>query len=188
MAVRLLCLAAAVAGAATTRLQGQISIPSGGKFSGKSYMSSTRLILDGGVHEALPSADGSFEIDGVSEGAHSLQVAHPELKFEPVFVETTSRRDGTLQVNAFQQDIQHGKQAKLKYPLSLSPTDTVSYFEAREEFNILSVLYKNPMMLMMVFMGGMMFLLPKLQPDPETLKQLQQPQASEEAPARRKAK
>lgn len=59
-------------------------------------------------------------------------------------------------------DFEHGKGAKLKYPLGLAPSGTFNYLEQREEFNVLSV-FKSPMAIIGLVSMGAMFFLPKLQ-------------------------
>merc|ERR1712107_685257 len=93
---------------------------------------------------------------------HLLQVVHPVLRFDPVLVDV-QKKGGSIKLSAYLFEPEHGKGAKLKYPLGLAPSDTFQYLEKREEFNILTI-FKNPMALMGLFSFGVMFLLPKLQP------------------------
>jgi len=91
-----------------------------------------------------------------------LQVVQPTLRFDPVRVET-SVKAGALKMTAYLADLEHGRGAKLKYPLGLAPSDLYAYLEKREEFNLFSI-FKSPMTLLSLFSFGAMFLLPKLQP------------------------
>jgi hypothetical protein len=60
------------------------------------------------------------------------------------------------------------------YPIRLTAHANWEYFEKREGLNP-GMLFKNPMMLIMVVSMGFMFLMPKLKDsmDPETLKELE---------------
>merc|ERR1719217_185908 len=119
----------------------------------------------------LPTADGQFVINGVPPGAHLLQIVHPTLRFDPVRVETAVK-SGALKMTAYLADLEHGRGAKLKYPLGLAPSEVYSYLERREDFNLFSI-FKSPMTLLSLFSFGAMFLLPKLQPMLEEEKERQ---------------
>merc|ERR1712083_320748 len=83
---------------------------------------------------------------------------------------------GSIKTTAYLADLEHGRGAKLKYPLGLAPSGLFGYLEKREEFNILSV-FKSPMALISLFSCGAMFLLPKLQPMMEEEKERQRLEA-----------
>uniref|UniRef100_A0A7S4UBF5 ER membrane protein complex subunit 7 beta-sandwich domain-containing protein n=1 Tax=Alexandrium monilatum TaxID=311494 RepID=A0A7S4UBF5_9DINO len=161
----LCCLLAAAARAEEKvgQIRGRVSIPQ--KFAHDlppgQGIASMRVILDGGMQSALPTADGYFLIGNVAAGPHLLQVVHPKLLFDPVRVE--AQEGTTMKMSAYLADFEHGRGAKLKYPLGLAPSGAYSYLEKREEFNILSV-FKSPMALISLFSFGAMLLLPKLQP------------------------
>lgn len=165
----------AFAGAAeqpsTVQISGTVNIPSkyaSSEGSKKAHlMLGCKILLHGSPHfEVLPTSDGSFVVDNVPEGQYMLQVSHPQLRFDPVYIEAVRKGPGQLKVAAHLLDFSHGKGLKLKYPLGLAPSDVTNYFEKREEFNILSVL-KNPMMLIGLVTCGMVFLMPKVQPPEE---------------------
>eukprot|EP00930_Biecheleria_cincta_P102144 TRINITY_DN93820_c0_g1_i1.p1 TRINITY_DN93820_c0_g1~~TRINITY_DN93820_c0_g1_i1.p1 ORF type:complete len:199 (-),score=44.39 TRINITY_DN93820_c0_g1_i1:188-784(-) len=164
---------AAAQDASLGQIRGRISIPN--KFQQElpsgGGLAAAKVILDGGLRSALPIADGTFVINGVSAGPHLLQVVHPTLSFDPVRVEA-SESGGALKMSAHMADLEQGRGAKLKYPLGLAPSGTFQYLEKREEFNILSI-FKNPMALISLFSVGAMFLLPKLQPMIEEEKERQ---------------
>ena len=48
----------------------------------------------------------------------------------------------------------------LEYPIKLIPQTRKTFFVEREGFDVVSM-FKNPMMLMMLFAAGMIFILPK---------------------------
>merc|ERR1719215_134969 len=161
--------------ALTGQIRGRVSIPS--KFqwsqskSKQSSLNTVRIIVDGGKYQGLPTADGYFSISDIPEGPHLLQVVHQTLRFDAVRVEA-QKKDDQMKMSAYLSDLEHGKGAQLKYPLGLAPSDTYSYLEKREEFNVLSI-FKSPMALMGLFSVGAMFLLPKLQPMLEEEKEKQ---------------
>merc|ERR1712228_729555 len=85
-------------------------------------------------------------------------------------------KGAAMKMTANLADLEHGRGAKLKYPLGLAPSGLFGYLEKREEFNILSV-FKSPMALISLFSCGAMFLLPKLQPMMEEEKERQRLEA-----------
>ncbi|CAE8615059.1 unnamed protein product [Polarella glacialis] len=157
------------------QIRGRISIPS--KFQQGlpplGGLHEAKVILDGGLLSTLPTADGYFYFSGVSAGPHLLQVVHPRLNFDAVRLEAEDTGANGMKITAYMADPEHGRGAKLKYPLGLAPSGAFSYLEKREEFNILSV-FKSPMALISLFSCGAMFLLPKLQPMIEEEKAKQQ--------------
>ncbi len=66
----------------------------------------------------------------------------------------------------------------LAYPLVLTPRVHHKYFVPPESFNILGML-KSPMVLMMIFTGGMVLAMPYLMKnmDPESLEEFKEQQA-----------
>jgi ER membrane protein complex subunit 7 len=61
---------------------------------------------------------------------------------------------------------------ELEYPLDLTPTGRLEYFQERKGFSIITI-FSNPMILMSLVTIGMMFLLPKMKEsiqDPEIRK------------------
>eukprot|EP00418_Pyrodinium_bahamense_P061143 CAMPEP_0179185310 /NCGR_PEP_ID=MMETSP0796-20121207/91888_1 /TAXON_ID=73915 /ORGANISM="Pyrodinium bahamense, Strain pbaha01" /LENGTH=273 /DNA_ID=CAMNT_0020889265 /DNA_START=56 /DNA_END=876 /DNA_ORIENTATION=- len=176
------CLLAGIAQAEEKlgQIRGRVSIPQ--KFQPDlprdGGIASMRVILDGGEQSALPTADGYFLISDVQPGPHLLQVVHPRLLFDPVRVE--AQEGSTVKMTAYLADFEHGRGAKMKYPLGLAPSGTYAYLEKREEFNILSI-FKSPMALISLFSFGAMLLLPKLQPmiEEEKERQRQEQEAKE---------
>mmetsp|Transcript_81277 Transcript_81277/g.211849 ORF Transcript_81277/g.211849 Transcript_81277/m.211849 type:complete len:207 (-) Transcript_81277:187-807(-) len=146
------------------QIRGRVSIPQ--KFAPElppgMGISAAKVILDGGAVSTLPTSDGYFVINNVNPGPHLLQVVPPRLIFDPVRIEAEDAK-GTIKMSAYMADMEHGRGAKLKYPLGLAPSGMFQYLEKREEFNIMTV-FKSPMALIMLFSTGMMFLMPKLQP------------------------
>ncbi|KAF7791928.1 hypothetical protein EIP86_002954 [Pleurotus ostreatoroseus] len=66
----------------------------------------------------------------------------------------------------------------LSYPIVLPATHKLDFYVAHQAFNLLGM-FKSPMMMMMLFGGGMVFLMPYLMKnmDPEVLKDFESRQA-----------
>lgn len=117
-----------------------------------------RVVLSNPLDTKLvfANSNGEFEISGVVENAtYILEVFHPALFFDSVTIEV-----GKKGVTPYLTDYLYGKGPKLRYPLVLAPSSIKNYFEEREDFNILS-LFKSPMVMMMLFMFGMVYMMPK---------------------------
>ncbi|GAO46277.1 hypothetical protein SAICODRAFT_25247 [Saitoella complicata NRRL Y-17804] len=140
-----------------------------------------------------PGPEGRFEIKNVSEGAYLLEVWANTHIFSPVRIDILSADEAaaiaakasTDEVTVAPEDIVvhqtfransfSNKGAKLPYPLTLRPSSQSSFYIPRESLNFKGLL-SNPMLLIMIFMGAMMFVMPKLQEgiDPEELKKFQE--------------
>ncbi|CAD7961562.1 unnamed protein product [Amoebophrya sp. A120] len=181
---------------ATTSIQGVIKIPPHFRLT-KDALSSTKLILSNNVDTRIvhPTAKGEFEITDVLTGEpnYSLDIVHPILWFDPVLIDvghvSDAESDSMPKITPYLSDALYGKGKKLKYPLELAPSNVKMYFEEREDFNILS-LFKSPMVLMMAFMFGFVYLMPKLMPqmDEQDVKAVREGQGGSGAGAARERK
>eukprot|EP01103_Thecamoeba_quadrilineata_P012325 TRINITY_DN314_c1_g1_i1.p1 TRINITY_DN314_c1_g1~~TRINITY_DN314_c1_g1_i1.p1 ORF type:complete len:198 (-),score=24.78 TRINITY_DN314_c1_g1_i1:195-788(-) len=118
----------------------------------------TRVLATGvrGQYTAFLRADGSFVIHDVPPGSYLIQVLSTEYNFPQVRVDVSSRPDVKTKAQLF--NIQN---TNTPYPLSLEPESVATFFQRRESFNIFSLL-GNPMLIMVLFTVGIMFVLPKL--------------------------
>lgn len=55
-----------------------------------------------------------------------------------------------------------GRGDRFNYPFVLEPRGQVAYFDAREQVNIMAMIFRNPTVLMMGFMGLMAWGMPKM--------------------------
>ena len=69
-----------------------------------------------------------------------------------------------------------GRGDRFPYPFVLEPRGTVQYFDQHEQISISGMIFRNPMVLMMLFMGLMSYAMPKMMEnmDPEELKKMQE--------------
>jgi hypothetical protein len=102
---------------------------------------------------SVPLANGAFLIRDVPIGTYTLSVQSVKFAFASVRLDVTA--DGVRARLADEAD------GKLVVPLDLAPISTVQYFTEEQQFRITSILF-HPMILMMLVMGGMSFVLPKL--------------------------
>lgn len=73
----------------------------------------------------------------------------------------------------------------IDYPLVLTAHASYQYYEPRQGFNLFGI-FKNPMLLMMLVMGGMMVLMPKMMEglDPEQKEQMQKQMELQQDPTK----
>ena len=132
------------------------------------------VMNDGSAAElkTLTRVDGSFALDNVPPGIYTLQVLSTRYHFGKYKVEVNDGR-----IRAVFYPYVGAERVSAKHPLRIEPQSGRGYFEARPVVGI-GYFLKNPMMLMMLFSVGMMYLMPKMMPtDPEELKKLQEEQA-----------
>ena len=68
----------------------------------------------------------------------------------------------TSTVNVVEYKYQGATRAQAPYPLLLSPHTKLNYFQKKEGFNLYRAVAGNPMMILMVVMGAVVVLFPKL--------------------------
>jgi ER membrane protein complex subunit 7 len=119
----------------------------------------TRITLNHQQYTTYSRADGSFAIFNVPPGIHQLDIQNNNYHF------------GHVKIQLLENDMDAPKcleyaypgalKQVIAYPLVLRPHATYTYFEKRQGLSLFSIL-KNPMVLMMVFSLGLMFLMPKM--------------------------
>jgi hypothetical protein len=133
----------------------------------------TLVVLSGGAYSAMPRQDGSFVFHSVAAGTYLLEVYDTQRTWPTVRIEVPAG-GGVLATQT------HDRKQML-LPIKLEPVlSKPQFFEKREGFKWSSLLM-NPMMLMMLFTGGIMFVMPKMMAnmDPEELKKMQEMQSQQ---------
>lgn len=136
------------------------------------WLTSTKIIVNGGEYLGFLRGDGSFSVRNLSPGSYVVEVVNPDYMYDPVRVDINSkgkfraRRVNYIQTNLIQT---------LAYPLKLRTKGQFQYFQVRETWRITDFLL-NPMVLMMVVPLLLIMVLPKLMnaADPETQREMQQ--------------
>jgi hypothetical protein len=135
-----------------------------------------RVVLNDGSsvdHTTLTRVDGSFSLDNVPAGIYTLEVLSTRYHFGKYKIEVN--KAGRIRTVLY--PYVGSERVSSKHPLKIVPQGGRGYFEARPVVGI-GYFLQNPMMLMMLFSVGMMYLMPKMMPtDPEELKKLQEEQA-----------
>ncbi|KAI9632368.1 uncharacterized protein MKK02DRAFT_40671 [Dioszegia hungarica] len=177
-------------------------IPLDGLLSNVTLSPSSRVVLDHSSRYALVRQDGTFELSDLTEGTYIITPQIPEYTFPSYLLILTSSAPSTpaqsdlesrdpsplaqtpasdLELTPHLQPFYPGKtplttsSPSLAYPLALRPIGREDYYTPKGGVNVLGML-KNPVVLMMLASGVMMFGMPKLMAsldsDPELKKEM----------------
>jgi hypothetical protein len=134
------------------------------------WLVQTQVFLNGEEHVAFLKEDGTFTIAGVSAGSYTVEIIHPQFKYESARVDISSK--GKIRARKV-NNLQPSQVSHLPYPLRLNPTGMHRYFQAREQWRLTDVLL-SPMVLMMILPLILIVVLPKMMSDPETRREMEQ--------------
>ncbi|XP_023242905.1 ER membrane protein complex subunit 7-like [Centruroides sculpturatus] len=138
------------------------------------WLSSTRILVNGGERFGFPKSDGSFSLSNLSPGSYVVEVANPNYVYETARVDINSKgKFRARKVNYIQSSLVQ----QIAYPLKFKVRGPYKYFQVRETWRITDFLF-NPMVLMMVLPLLLIMILPKMMnaADPETQREMQQMQ------------
>ncbi|KAG4096093.1 hypothetical protein H8356DRAFT_1683618 [Neocallimastix lanati (nom. inval.)] len=143
--------------------------------------SDTEVILNSGEYITYIKADHTFEVKNVKPGTYLLQINTKNFVFDRYWIIVSDANSIVAAKEASEIEFNIGfiKENRCNYPLEVQAIQRKDYFEPRSYLNILSFL-KNPIVLLMVFSCGMMFLMPRLVSglDEEELKEMKKSQGS----------
>eukprot|EP01064_Diplonema_japonicum_P035407 TRINITY_DN765_c8_g1_i1.p1 TRINITY_DN765_c8_g1~~TRINITY_DN765_c8_g1_i1.p1 ORF type:complete len:224 (+),score=61.91 TRINITY_DN765_c8_g1_i1:43-672(+) len=122
-----------------------------------------RLVVNG-EHATYVRANGTFMLN-LPPGTHLIDFAVREFMMPQLRIDVSKKSPGK-----YRAMFNDKSRVQLQEPLEVEQLAQVSYFDQHEEISLSSKLM-NPMVLMMVFFGGMAFLMPMLV-DPEEMKQM----------------
>lgn len=124
----------------------------------------------------VPTRTGQFSFKLVEDGEYTLSFYIPEYQFEVYQIVV---KNGDVKAHLSNPLLPESK-FDVNHPLKVRPTNRISYLAKRVPWSPMS-LFKNPMMLMMIFMGVMAFGLPKMMEnlDPEILEEIKRGQAGQ---------
>lgn len=145
-----------------------------------------RLSVDGGVRVVYTRTDGSFVIPNLPVGTHIVETSLANVEFPAVRIDVSAKGD-----NRFRAALNDGSQKLLVNAMSAAAAaeaasashdgdvpmviiDAVGkhqYFVPREEFSIMSIV-KNPMVIMMLFSLGMVYVMPMISDQDEMRQQM----------------
>uniref|UniRef100_A0A7S2Y933 ER membrane protein complex subunit 7 beta-sandwich domain-containing protein n=1 Tax=Entomoneis paludosa TaxID=265537 RepID=A0A7S2Y933_9STRA len=125
----------------------------------------------------------TFEIHGVPPGVHQLDIHSTTHHFGQVKLQVSD--DPTEDIKSLEYAFPGANKKVISHPLELTAYATFEYFEKRQGFSVWMIL-KNPMVLMMAFSVGMMFMMPKMMEglDPEEKAKMKQQMEMQQDPTK----
>ncbi|KAG5654739.1 hypothetical protein H0H81_003747 [Sphagnurus paluster] len=122
----------------------------------------SKVILDNGKLKGSIMYDGSFSIPDVPVGTYLLSVISPAHSFDQLRIDVVDSESAPeIRLYAPGTPLNPSSTVLLSYPITLVPRQKHAYFVPHESFNLVAML-SNPMMLMMVVGGAMVFAMPYL--------------------------
>lgn len=119
----------------------------------------TRLSLNAGEQLTYSRLDGTFAFYNVPPGVHLVDVYSHTLMFSQIKCQLLE--DSMANPTCIEYAYPGANKQPIAHPLVLTAHATYEYFEQRPGFSVFSLL-RNPMLLMMLFSIGMMYLMPKM--------------------------
>jgi hypothetical protein len=161
-----------------TTIRGHLKLP-----DPKQSLNSTRLTLNDGSFSTYTLPDGSFVFYHVPPGVHLLDVQSREHHFSQVKIQILE--DAMDSPKCIEYVYPGAPKQSIPHPLELTAHASYQYYEPRQGFSLLAI-FKNPMLLMMLVMGGMMFIMPKMMEglDPEQKEQMQRQLEMQQDPSK----
>jgi len=139
----------------------------------------SQVVLDDGRLSGSVMKDGHFVISDVQPGTYLLSVQSHDHAFDTLRIDVLSTNSiPEVHPYVIGTPFNPVSPISLLYPIILTPRSKNTYFVPRESFNVVGM-FQNPMMLIMVFTGVMMFAMPYIMKnmDPEMLDEMRERQA-----------
>ena len=156
------------------------------------HISNVKVSLNGGEFSAITKRDGSFIFYNVPTGVYSLDVHSVNIFFPAAKVKVVAGKgndqsneessstenqsvtdQGTISVVEYKYP--GAARTPVGYPIVLRALAPLMYFQPKQQFSILGMIMANPMMsLMLLIGGGMVLVIQNI--DPETMKEIQEQQ------------
>ena len=162
----------------TTTLEGQLQYANKTPFN-----VTTRITLNNAEYTTYSRADGSFVIYNVPPGIHQLDIHSNIYHFGQIKIQLLEESMDTPK--CLEYAYPGASKQPAKYPLVLYPHATYQYFEPRRGFSLFG-LFKNPMVLMMLFSVGLMVMMPKMMEglDPKEKARMKQQMEAQKDPTK----
>lgn len=108
----------------------------------KQWLPQAKILVDGGRYTGHFRASGDFKIHNIPPGSYLVEIVHPNFLFESARVDISSK-SGKIRARRVNL-LKPGSVSSLPYPLRFQTDEQASFFEKREQLNVLDML-KNPM-------------------------------------------
>ena len=162
----------------TGTIEGRLQFPDKTPFN-----VTTRITLNHGEYSTYSRVDGSFAFYNIVPGIHVLDVQSTVYHFSQVKIQLLE--NDMENPKCLEYMYPGAKKQATMHPLVLNAIATYDYFEPRKGFSIFSIL-ANPMVLMMAFSVGLMFLMPKMMEglEPEEKERIKQQMEMQKDPTK----
>lgn len=149
-----------------TKVEGTVKIPDG------TVAVNFKITLNGDEYMTMTDINGAFTFYNVPSGIYLLDVQSLYQQYSQFKLKVNAENET---INVVEYKYPGAKRLPAIYPLVITALVPVVYFQQRPPFSILSIIWQNPMIAMMVVMFGMMMLFPKMLEgmDPEKMKEMQ---------------
>eukprot|EP00593_Proboscia_inermis_P003915 CAMPEP_0171324314 /NCGR_PEP_ID=MMETSP0816-20121228/116106_1 /TAXON_ID=420281 /ORGANISM="Proboscia inermis, Strain CCAP1064/1" /LENGTH=232 /DNA_ID=CAMNT_0011823207 /DNA_START=410 /DNA_END=1108 /DNA_ORIENTATION=- len=141
----------------TTTIRGRLRLPD------DSLLNSTQVMLNDGEYSTYTQRDGAFVLYNVLPGVHLLDVQSHTHLFSQVKIQLleATETDDEMGLKCIEYAYPGASKQAIPHPLILTAHAQYQYFEPRQGFSI-GTIFKNPMLIMMLFSVGLMFFMPKM--------------------------
>lgn len=166
----------------TITLHGRLQFP-----DKRPYNTTTKISVNHGAYTTYSRRDGNFTLYDLPPGIYQIDVLSVHHHFSQV--KCQYKPDLQLEQKPTLSCLEYIYPGSAKRVLDeilvIHALAEVNYFEERKGFSLFSVL-KNPMLLMMIVMVGMMYMMPKLMEDmnPEERAQMKKQMAMQQDPTK----
>lgn len=156
-------------------IKGRVQFPDGSPFN-----VTVPVTLNHGEFRTYSKADGSFIFRNVPPGIHQVDVLSTTHHFGQVKVQLL---EDSMTPNCIEYAYPGAPKKTMLHPINMTAYATLEYFEKKPGFSIFAML-RNPMVIMMLFSVGIMFLMPRLMEglDPEEKARMREQMAAQQDP------
>jgi hypothetical protein len=134
---------------------------------GAETLSNTVIALNGNQYTTLTARDGTFTFYDIPSGIYSLDVRNIYYVFSSLKIKVSFKNE-TSKIDVIEYKYPGAKKSASSYPIVLPALAKNSYFQLRQKFNIVSFIFGNPMVIMMIFSLGMVIVMPIMMKNMDT--------------------
>jgi hypothetical protein len=155
--------------AAATSIEGKLEIPETASNKYLKPLNSTLITLNDGEFITYSTSTNGFAFHNVPPGVHVLDVHSNTYQFSQVKIQILEGEEP----KCIEYIYPGAAKRPISHPMTLYTNAEFNYFQKRPSLSFFAM-FKNPMVLMMVFGVGMMFVMPQMMNnlDPEQKEQM----------------
>jgi ER membrane protein complex subunit 7 len=166
----------------TMTIEGRLQFPDKSPFN-----TTTRISVNHGAYMTYSRRDGNFTVHDVPPGIYLIDVHSPNYHFSQVKCQYKPEAidEGKPVFSCLEYLYPGSPKQVVDKLLVITAVATYEYFEVKRGFSIMSIL-KNPMLLMMAFTVGMLYIMPKMMEnlEPEERERMHKQMALQQDPSK----